>query len=629
MSYHEKYLKYKKKYLDLARQKGGTISCNNDRVFKNILGTCWMIAIQTIFCFGDTTKDNFENIMENFSKNIYIDYIQKKDIVKNLIRRVMENKKLSNVFPEDIFNPDNSKYLEKILEKIIDRYLSKIFAIGQEKKPKNINLNNNPERCELLISTNYNILFENITLKNLGDRDSSENINRRGNIIDVYVFANLLSIFFLGYKISFRQYYPYYKSDFEYIKYNFKEDIGVLLSTSNHMCCFFICNGVQKYYNDNDKKIFDCDWISLLEKINNETCLYIQSDGYVLLLDKENYQKHEEKYNLDKVLYFTVVSKNGIGKMDEIDNILHNRNLDMINDRLLNNILGESTSDIKYFRKAAESGSSDALVTLGNMLGDINILESISYYSNAFEMENYEAAYELGQIYENGKDEVEPDINKAIKYYTAAAENPNVYRFDSFYKLGQIYENGKDEVEPDIDKALKYYEIVANSNSPDASYASYILGDLYEDIDDDINNNYKIKAIKYYKKAATDYPDSLYKIGNIYEYLEDITNAIKFYKISAEKEYLNAAVKLESIYKNGVNKGGVIIEKNNDIARKYYYHQYYIKGKIYETGDGQTHGHDEVKKDINKAIQLYKLAEDHVKALFRLSRIYGDIKYKI
>ena len=41
------------------KQKGG-MDCVNDRVFKNILGTCWMISIQMMMCFGDATKDQIE-----------------------------------------------------------------------------------------------------------------------------------------------------------------------------------------------------------------------------------------------------------------------------------------------------------------------------------------------------------------------------------------------------------------------------------------------------------------------------------------------------------------------------------------------------------------------------------------
>ena len=41
------------------KQKGG-MNCVNERVFKNILGTCWMIAIQMMMCFGDATKDQIE-----------------------------------------------------------------------------------------------------------------------------------------------------------------------------------------------------------------------------------------------------------------------------------------------------------------------------------------------------------------------------------------------------------------------------------------------------------------------------------------------------------------------------------------------------------------------------------------
>ena len=54
VNYENKYIKYKNKYLEIKNiiQKGG-IDCKDNRVFKNILGTCWMIVIQMMLCFGD------------------------------------------------------------------------------------------------------------------------------------------------------------------------------------------------------------------------------------------------------------------------------------------------------------------------------------------------------------------------------------------------------------------------------------------------------------------------------------------------------------------------------------------------------------------------------------------------
>ena len=65
MAYQKKYLKYKNKYMNLKEIQKGGIECNNKLVYKNILGTCWMIAIQMIFSFGDVTSNYLHCIMKN------------------------------------------------------------------------------------------------------------------------------------------------------------------------------------------------------------------------------------------------------------------------------------------------------------------------------------------------------------------------------------------------------------------------------------------------------------------------------------------------------------------------------------------------------------------------------------
>ena len=65
VNYKDKYIKYKNKYLEKKYiiQKGG-MDCKDDRVFKNILGTCWMVVIQMMMCYSDATKDDIECILK-------------------------------------------------------------------------------------------------------------------------------------------------------------------------------------------------------------------------------------------------------------------------------------------------------------------------------------------------------------------------------------------------------------------------------------------------------------------------------------------------------------------------------------------------------------------------------------
>ena len=55
----------KSKYLQLKKiQEGGKVQC--DRAYNNVLGTCWAVAIQTMFTFGQTTSSQLETILKSF-----------------------------------------------------------------------------------------------------------------------------------------------------------------------------------------------------------------------------------------------------------------------------------------------------------------------------------------------------------------------------------------------------------------------------------------------------------------------------------------------------------------------------------------------------------------------------------
>jgi hypothetical protein len=103
MTYYEKYIKYKKKYLNFKyQQNGGSVACVNDRVFKNVLGTCWMIASQTILCFGDLTKDAFQ---KKILEIIKLPNNKLKENINNLlIKKAQSNTILVEILPSYIFS---------------------------------------------------------------------------------------------------------------------------------------------------------------------------------------------------------------------------------------------------------------------------------------------------------------------------------------------------------------------------------------------------------------------------------------------------------------------------------------------------------------------------------------------
>jgi hypothetical protein len=206
MNYTEKYTKYKIKYTKLKKQIGG-YNCNNTHMYKNILGTCWMIAVQMIFSFGDVTKEKMQKKMQYIIKSVKKD--EKDDMkIRQVIDELIRNANARQVIDElirnanienlhdiflDNFDEDTHEHLYKILEKFIQRYMNKVFHQQiRSGKPTDIEDEHNLERCELIIRDNYIKLFEHHTgVRNAG-----------GNFIDSYIFSNILSIFFLEHKVA-------------------------------------------------------------------------------------------------------------------------------------------------------------------------------------------------------------------------------------------------------------------------------------------------------------------------------------------------------------------------------------------------------------------------------------------
>ena len=437
MNFQQNYIKYKKKYLKLKKIQEGGVACN--LAYKNIHGTCWMIATITCLCFGDSTANDLEKVMNSFKIDCqYKNLIEsKKCFIENRIQKVKNDPNLLNFFPYysgfDIYDKNKIDYLKKILDKFIDRYYSKVFEIKNLEKPDKISDELNPERCELVISQNFKNIFNNHVIlagKEIG-----------GSIVDTYLFANLLSIFFLGYKLSFRNYY----NDIDKIKFSLKNDIGILILTDNHVCCLFVCNKKLKYYNDIDKEIYRCDSNIFKNNINN---LYIEKGQSLRAIDIKSYRGN--KQTLLKVSFLIVISRSENKNFNDDFNKSINASTD-IKDPELQFKLGVYYENTEDYKKSA-----------------------IELYEKSAAQFHTRAAYQLGLIYENGivvngnmvkaGYVINKDYVKAFKNYQLAANQGDIKAQN---KLGQFYENGYG-ITKDYCKALEYYQLASDQGDEDA-----------------------------------------------------------------------------------------------------------------------------------------------------------------
>jgi TPR repeat protein len=561
MSYQQKYIKYKNKYMYLKKIQKGGLDCNNEIAFKNILGTCWMITIQMIFSFGDVTSKSIECIMKSIQINDKIKYINAQ------IQKVKNDNNLKKVLPNNIFNIDKIDYLKNILDKFIDRYTSKVLNINSEKLV--INPKKNTKRCELLLQNNFKNLFNEYNENTVG-----------GNIIEEYLFANILSIFFLGYKINF---ISYYQNNFNKIEYNDKEDIGIIVEIYKHVCCFFICNNTQKYYNDNDNKIIDCNWKELLQQTNDTNNLYIKNKECLIILNKEQYKYYKNKFELSKVLCLTLVTKNLKNNklINQINNIINKKNLDNIYDKSLLTILGN------YYEKG--------------VLVDQNYKNTLKYYKLAADQGDDYAQYYLGMIYQNGEI-VEQNYQKALDYYSQSACRGNAL---AQYNLGWMYYNAKG-TEQNFQEAIKYFKSSAEQGYDKALHN---LAGMYYD-GEGVTQDYK-EAAKYYTFAADQgYVNSQYILAEMYYFGEDIPQdykeAAKYFSIAADQGFDKAQYNLAVMYYSGEG-----IEQDFQQAKKYYdlaskqgfTKAYNNLGIMYYKGEG-------VKQNYKQALKYFKIAAD-------------------
>jgi hypothetical protein len=361
------------------KQKGG-MNCVNERVFKNILETCWMISIQTMMCFGDATKEQFERELAQPNTSI--------ESIINL------DEKLQKFLPSKYIELETRKRIEFLfilLNAFIKRYIAKI----ERHIPILDNPKKNPNRCELLIQESYFSLFQNLKIDESG-----------GTIVDNYFFANLLSIFFLKQEIYFSM---HTRKMFNQIRFNNQINIGIIIKINEHACCFFVCKGEPKFYNDNDKKIYDLDFMYLLRNLKDDEDLFV-IPNQVVALKRNEYSKNIKKYfNYKKIQVLTVVSKNNFGNnFNQEINLFFNEEYDELKNFYLLFEIGKKLMSydndeeaFKFLKKESNSEFHATMFLLGTYYyrkHDINT--AIDYYQKSFDNGYNRAAELLAELYD-------------------------------------------------------------------------------------------------------------------------------------------------------------------------------------------------------------------------------------
>lgn len=134
---------------------------------------------------------------------------------------------------------------------------------------------------------------------------------------------------------------------------------------------------------------------------------------------------------------------------------------------------------------------------------------------------------------------------KTLKDYERQAESGNP---ESAFKLGIMYEFGlKDQVKPNLNKAIRYYEISYNNGEPKAAARLGVIN--YERSDTK-------KAIEYFKFGA-EQGESLSEayLGKILEKSGKAETALRFYEKSVKKGNPYGKMFLGEYYLKNETKG--------------------------------------------------------------------------
>jgi len=588
--YYNKYLKYKNKYIQLKNQLGGISFC--EKAYRNLLGTCWMASILTMFTFGQATSNHLKSVIERNNKNFI-------SFVRSRITELQSNHQLMNFYP-DILSDENRIFFENIINKFIDRYDSKISS--RNKKPENIDDLTNPQRCELVIAQNFKKLFNHPIID-----IHSEQSKYGTDLAEQYLFANLLSVFFLNVKVSFKNYYH----DFKSIEFDPENDLGILMNIKGHVCCLYICDGMQRYYNDNNKQVYNCLWQSILKRSTN---LFIKEDSNFKHIDS-----YENKENLQKVLYLTVISKHPKNSVldQEIENMLK-YDFSSINDMQLQLILGEAFYSDKgvgqdykeaarWWRLAADQGNVYAQNNLGFMFYNgkgvaQDYTEAARLYRLAAEQGNAYAQNNLGFMFYIGKGVTQDDA-EAARLYRLAAEQGNVY---AQTYLGSMFYNGKG-VAQDYTEAARLYRLAAEQGYADAQFNLGIMFASGQGVAQDY-----IEAARLYRLAAEQgNADAQYNLGFMFAngqgVAQDYTEAARLYRLAAEQGNADAQSSLSNMYWDGLGVGRNYTEAVRLIhlaADQGNANAQFKLGLMFWTGEG-------VPEDKTEAIRLLRHAAKH------------------
>ncbi len=406
-------------------------------------------------------------------------------------------------------------------------------------------------------------------------------------------------------------------------------------TTVNNYCvgCRKIGNDFKQIYLNfqkryaNDKSIFEDIIISLLSIIDGNLYL-IERDKKTFINNNASISELCKKmFNItknDKSIPSDLLNKiNGLYKEEDY--------YSQLVETLFFIILGKKQplyeADVK--REVIENVLNDTYIS-SKSLEDylaLKLKESINYDYSLKRMAlegNAYAAFEQATNEYSGFVKGYPRYDEAYKYLEIAASYNHA---GAIYMIGKMYYTGDigTKSDDDLKKAFNYLERARDLGNVAALnvLGLYYLNGVYP-----VTQNKK-KALEYFTKAAdNNYAFSFNNLGRYYEYT-DKELSFSYYKKSASLGESWACNMVGECYRRGY-----LTEKDEKKSYQYYldgvsasfrtmcFYNYYNLANIYINGKIDIG----VEKDVNKALDYYKIASDNdiIEASIKLLYYYID-----
>ncbi|MGA3265468.1 MAG: tetratricopeptide repeat protein [Verrucomicrobiota bacterium] len=275
--------------------------------------------------------------------------------------------------------------------------------------------------------------------------------------------------------------------------------------------------------------------------------------------------------------------------------------------------------DLQSLRKLADGGDTRAMTDIGKYyLNETNAGEGLIWLHKSADLGNALAWTTLASAYASGSGGVETNVEEAIRWYTKAATNGDIY---SEFQLAELYRDNEEVRNSQV--SFRWFLRVAQeyaSTNPETIFARQALIPVAEAYDKGLGvAQDSLEAIKWYTKAAEDgSAEAQWRLGLKYDLGEGVgvdkqmalqwylkaANAPKLFKIITPSGVAEAQRNLGYLYRDGEGVARDMQEaldwfrkaaENGDPSSQY------EVGKAYDTGVGILQDKEEALKWYRKA----------------------------